>query len=286
MTGSRPESEDDGVSMPGSLESVSLESVSLESVSLESVSHEPAASELTAARVFLGRSGTSYRTATHLRLRADHAAARDALREEIDLDAAPMSDLVTDLGLIEVTTAASTLEEHLARPDRGRRLSAEAAETLRHSCPTGMDVQFLVGDGLSPRAVRRQVPRLLPALIEGARRRRLTMGPPILLRRCRVGVMNDIGALLDPQVVVLLVGERPGLATAESLSAYFAWRPRPGHTDAERNLISNIHDDGVAPAQAVTRILAMVDELTVRRCSGVAVREPQGSGGPVLESGE
>jgi len=106
-------------------------------------------------------------------------------------------------------------------------------------------------------AVAAQVPGLLPLLADEARRRGWSFGRPFLVRHCRVGVLNDVGDLLRPEVAVLLIGERPGLATAESLSAYMAYRPRAGHTDAQRNLISNIHGRGVSLEEAARRVLAL-----------------------------
>ena len=103
--------------------------------------------------------------------------------------------------------------------------------------------------------------------------RGLSVGQPFVVRHCRVGVLNDVGELLDPAVVVLLIGERPGLATAESLSAYLAYRPRPGHTDAQRNLISNIHARGVSHAEAARRILALAEQMRQVQASGVTVKE-------------
>jgi ethanolamine ammonia-lyase small subunit len=143
----------------------------------------------------------------------------------------------------------------------------------------------VIGDGLSAAAVAAQVPRLLPLLEAGARQRGWNFGRPFAVRYCRVGVLNDIGELLDPAVVVLLIGERPGLATAESLSAYMAYRPRPGHTDAQRNLVSNIHDRGVPPAAAAPRILALADTMRRLQTSGVEVKEDlsgAGLSGPPL----
>jgi ethanolamine ammonia-lyase small subunit len=121
--------------------------------------------------------------------------------------------------------------------------------------------------------VAAQVPPLLPLLRDGATQRGWSFGQPFVLRHCRVGVLNDVGELLDPQVAVLLIGERPGLATAESLSAYMAYRPRPGDTDAQRNLISNIHTRGVSRADAARRILALADQMMRARASGVGVKE-------------
>lgn len=221
----------------------------------------------TPARVLTGRAGPSYRTATHLQLRLDHAAARDAVQAELD------PTLLSALGLIEVRTRATSKAEYLLRPDLGRRLSDEATATLRESCPAGADLQIAVGDGLSATAVAAQVPGLLPKLIAEAERAVWTVGRTFAVRYCRVGVLNDIGAALDPAVVVLLIGERPGLATAESLSAYLAFRPRPGHTDALRNLISNIHARGVSHDEAAARIVALARAMRQAGTSGVAVKE-------------
>jgi len=234
-------------------------------------SASPWVRELTPARVFLGRAGTSYPTATLLALRADHAAARDAV-------SAPLKLTGADLGLAAPPiTAHSRAESHaqyLRRPDLGRRLTEESRETIAKDCLHGADVQIVIGDGLSATAVHTQVPRLLPHLIAGCEHHGWRTGPPILVHRCRVGVVNEIGDVLAPGVVLLLIGERPGLATAESLSAYFGYRPASGHTDADRNLISNIHDDGVSTAAAVERILAFISTLLSAQRSGVEIKEP------------
>jgi ethanolamine ammonia-lyase small subunit len=226
----------------------------------------------TPARVLVGRSGPAYRTATQLELRRDHAAAVDAVQAELDLrrDFGP---LVEEYGLFLVESRAGSKAEHLLRPDLGRRLTDDAARMVRERCPAGKDLQIIIGDGLSATAAAVQVPRLLAMLRAGAEELGWTVGRPFVVRYCRVGVLNDVGALLDPAVVVLLIGERPGLATAESLSAYLAYRPRPGHTDAQRNLISNIHARGVGPEPAARRILALARQMVLARASGVGVKE-------------
>ena len=230
--------------------------------------------EVTPARVLLGRAGLGYRTATQLRLRADHAAARDALSVRIELDDPALAALSQRFDILEVATRADSLATHLARPDLGRLLSDESIEQIRSSCAFDMDLQILVGDGLSPQAVIAQVPLLLPELIAGAETRDLSIGRVLFVRHCRVGILNAIGDVLAPRAVVLLVGERPGLATAESLSAYLAWQPRSGHTDADRNLISNIHVDGVGISDAATRILDFIGEFRLRDQSGFTIKEP------------
>jgi ethanolamine ammonia-lyase small subunit len=231
-----------------------------------------AARERTPARVLMGRAGASYRTATQLDLRCDHAAAVDAVRAELDLHRDLGAEFVARWGLVEVQSQAREKAEYLARPDLGRRFAPEAAAGLR-DCPPGADLQVAIGDGLSAAAVAAQVPQLLPLLIEGAASRGWTCGRPFFIRYCRVGILNEIGELLNPAVAVLLIGERPGLATADSLSAYLAYRPRPGHTDAQRNLISNIHTRGTTPAEAAARVLRRASELMRLGRSGVSVKE-------------
>ena len=227
----------------------------------------------TPARLLVGRVGAAYRTATQLELREDHAAAVDAVRAELDLARDLGSPFVEDNGLFEVATEAADKSQFLQRPELGRKLSAAAREAIAQNCPPGADLQVAIGDGLSSAAVAAQVPRLLPLLEAGAKRRGWTFGRPFAIRHCRVGVLNDIGLALGPRVVVLLIGERPGLLTAESLSAYMAFRPRAGHTDADRNLVSNIHARGVDPQTAAERILALAEQMCAQGTSGVAIKE-------------
>jgi ethanolamine ammonia-lyase small subunit len=223
----------------------------------------------TPARILVGRAGPTYRTETQLELRHDHAAALDAVHAELDLP----RDFLQRWKLFEVQTQAGSKTEYLMRPDLGRRLTKAARAAVVEQCPAGVDLQVVVGDGLSAAAVVAQVPRLLPLLEQEAAQRGWRLGRPFAVRYCRVGVLNDVGELLDPAVVVLLIGERPGLATAESLSAYLAYRPRPGHTDAQRNLISNIHARGVPLEAAARRVAALAEKMRQAQTGGVAVKE-------------
>lgn len=150
-------------------------------------------------------------------------------------------ELVERHGLFEVRSMAATKAEHLRLPHRGRRIHPEDRERLLAECEREADLLIVLGDGLSATAVARQAPVLFERLAKDAAERNWKLARPFLVRNCRVGILNEIGDLLAPAVLVLLIGERPGLATAESLSAYLAYRPRTGHTDADRNLISNIH---------------------------------------------
>lgn len=227
----------------------------------------------TPARLLEGRSGASYRTNTQLTLREAHAAARDSVRQELNLLADLGEDFVRKWNLFEVCSRAVSKDQYLLRPDFGRHLNDSSRTEISRRCTTGCDLQLVIGDGLSVTAVAMQVPRLLPLLCEGARTRDWTVGSTFVIRYCRVAILNDIGELLKPRVAVLLIGERPGLATAESLSAYMAYQPKASHSDANRNLISNIHTRGVSPEYAAQRILNLAALMIKTQNSGCQLRE-------------
>ncbi|MFO0961220.1 MAG: ethanolamine ammonia-lyase subunit EutC [Isosphaeraceae bacterium] len=240
---------------------------------------EAIARERTPARIFQGRAGASYSTSTSLQLREDHAFAVDAVRAELDLSRDLGPDFLARWDPFEVSTRARDRAEYLVRPDLGRMLADPSS--LSRACPQGPTIQVAIGDGLSVEAVSRQVPGLMPRLADGCRARGWSFGRPLAIRNARVGVLNDIGEALGAEVVVLLIGERPGLATAESLSAYLAYRPRSGHTDADRNLVSNIHARGVSHDEAARRILALSATMMLRGAGGVAIKEDQATIGSI-----
>jgi ethanolamine ammonia-lyase small subunit len=229
----------------------------------------------TPARLFAGRSGAAYRTHTQMELRRAHAAARDAVRDELNLERDLGSAFVDRWKLFEVSTQASSKDEYLLRPDLGRRFSADARAELvgLKSVPRCVDLQIAIGDGLSVTAVSKQAPSLLDILVEGSRERGWKIGQPFVIRHCRVGILNEIGELLGPRVAVLLIGERPGLATSDSLSAYLAYQPDKNHTDANRNLISNIHTEGVQARDAARRIINLAATMMSTCSSGYQLRE-------------
>src|SRR5271157_6009738 len=227
----------------------------------------------TPARLLAGRAGAAYRTETQLELREAHAAARDSVRAELDLETTFGTAFIREWGLFDAYTEAADKDEYLLRPDLGRRFSAASRTEILQRCSSGNDLQFVVADGLSVAAVSAQVPPLLPLLHEESRARGWSVGQPFVIHHCRVGILNEIGELLNPTVAVLLIGERPGLATAESLSAYMAYCPRQQHSDANRNLISNIHSRGVSLSHAVVRILNLAARMMSARVSGSTLRE-------------
>lgn len=227
----------------------------------------------TPARLLVGRSGASYGTTTQIELREAHAAARDAVRAELNLSVDLGEEFAKKWKLFELCTRAGTKEEFLVRPDRGRHLNEQSRTNLLEYCSRHTRLQIAIGDGLSVAALSAQVPPLLPLLHEGAGARGWSLGPIPVIRHCRVGILNEIGEVLVPEVALLLIGERPGLATAESLSAYMAYRPQKHHTDADRNLVSNIHARGVRPQHAAQRILNLAEQMMSLGFSGSRLKE-------------
>jgi ethanolamine ammonia-lyase small subunit len=229
----------------------------------------PALAAATPARVFLGRVGTTLRTRDLLALRVDHAAARDAVHARLDDESVALEPLVAGHGMFTVTTQARTPHAYLRRPDLGRLFSEEGTARIRAEGTRETTVQLIVADGLSARAVGSYAPPFVDTFTRLGESRGWTLGRPIAVRHARVGLMNEVGELLRPQVVVLLIGERPGLDVQASMSVYFGYRPTPSCTDADRSLISNIHDDGIPAAQAAGDAISLVDQILTTGGSGV-----------------
>lgn len=227
----------------------------------------------TPARLLVGRAGAAYRTATQMELREAHAAARDAVRAELNPQNDFGSAFVQRWDLFEVRTRAALKDQYLLRPDLGRHFDDESRAAIQGRCSCGCDIQIAIGDGLSVSAVAAQTPSLLPLLYEGAEQRHWTTGRTFVIHHCRVAILNEVGELLNPRVAVLLIGERPGLATADSLSAYMAYQPRESHTDANRNVISNIHARGLTPHEAANRILNFAARMINTGTGGYLLKE-------------
>jgi ethanolamine ammonia-lyase small subunit len=226
----------------------------------------------TPARIFVER-GASYSTGMQLELRNARASAVDAVWNEFELQRDFPSDFVSRWALFEVSTRAESKSQFLLRPDLGRKLSASGEELVLKRCIKAPDIQIVIGDGLSGAALAEQVPALLPLLVERAHANGWSVGATFVVRHCRVGVMNDVGDLLSPRVIILLIGERPGLATSTSLSAYMAYHPRSGQTDADRNLISNIQPHGVTSESAADRIVGLASQMMAIERSGTTLKE-------------
>lgn len=226
----------------------------------------------TPARIFVNR-GAAYTTQMELELRAAHASAVDAVWTEFALEENLPRDFIAQWKLFQVSSQIESKAQFLLRPDLGRKLSDSAKSLLAQRCRKAPDLQIVIGDGLSVAALSAQVPALFPLIHQRAVARGWSVGNSFAVRYCRVGIMNDIGDLLSPQVLVLLIGERPGLATAESLSAYMAYCPRSGCTDAHRNLISNVHPRGLRVEDAADRIVNLASRMLALKLSGATLKE-------------
>lgn len=228
--------------------------------------------ETTTARIGVGRAGPRPRTRDLLVFQADLAITKDALERKV-----PQA-LLDEFGLFTVATrVAGGRSEYLLRPDLGRRLSDDAMATIKERCAKQPDVQVCVGDGLSARAVEANLARIFPVLRSGCASLGYSLGSPFFIENCRVGVMNDLGDLIDPKVLILLIGERPGLGRAESMSAYMAYRPKSGHSDADRNVICNIFDGGgVNPLEAGAYALRLAQDMMGKSASGVKLKLMEG----------
>ena len=210
----------------------------------------------------------SYTTQSLLLFQADHAVTQDALYRNVD------QRLLDDLGLFTVQTQITGgKQEYLLRPDLGRLLTEDAKRTLAERCVKGANVQVVIGDGLSAAAVEANVRQMFPVLKQGVQAAGLTFGTPFFIQYCRVGVLNDIGEVLKPDVVVLLIGERPGLGRAESMSAYMAFRPKTGDTDADRDVVCNIFENGgTNPLEAGAFVVQIAQKMLKHQASGVKLK--------------
>ena len=222
----------------------------------------------TTARIGVGRAGPHYNTYSLLLFQADHAVTQDALYKDVD------QKLLDDLGLFTVQTQITGgKQEYLLRPDLGRQLNDEAKKTIQEKCIKSPNLQLVVGDGLSAAAVEANVREMFPVIMQGAKSAGLSVGTPFFIQYCRVGVLNDIGELLKPDVVILLVGERPGLGRAESLSAYMAYRPKAGDTDADRDVICNIFQNGgTNPLEGAAFAVQLAQKMMKHQASGVKLK--------------
>ena len=193
----------------------------------------------TSARIGVGRAGPRYKTASLLLFQGDHAVTQDALYRDVD------QKLLDEFNLFTVQTKVTGgKQEYLLRPDLGRLLNDDAKRILNEKCQKNVNVQLVVGDGLSAAAIEANLRQMFPVIRQGAQAAGLTLGTPFFIKYARVGVMNDIGDLLKPDVVILLIGERPGLGRAESMSAYMGYKPKSGDSDADRDVVCNIFENG------------------------------------------
>ena len=220
----------------------------------------------TTARIGVGKAGPRERTRTWLTLRADHALARDSVFSDVD------EALIARLKLVSVQSMCKDRNEHITRPDLGRKLDQEAQQKIRSACKEGVDVQLIASDGLSSKAIEANLENILPVIEDGLNMRNIGTGPAVFVRFGRVAVEDAVSELLHPKVVCILIGERPGLGTAESMSAYICYQAFVGQPEARRTVVSNIYSGGTSAVEAGAYIAELIEKILKEKASGVDLK--------------
>ena len=223
--------------------------------------------EKTPARLGSGRAGPRYRTLTMLRFRADHAAAQDAVFSQVP------EDFASKNGMVEVVTRCRDKDEYLTRPDHGRCFDEENQKKIRAAVSGTPRVQIVIGDGLSSAAIVANAMDCLEAIRDGLKLKGIDAGTPLFVRYCRVGAGDAIGDVVGCEVVCMLVGERPGLVTDKSMSAYITYRPRTGVLESARTVVSNIHAQGTPAVEAGAHIAGLIATILEKKVSGVELQK-------------
>lgn len=226
--------------------------------------------EKTPARLGSGKAGARYKTLTMLRFRADHAAAQDAVWSELD------ADFAKENNLLPTKTRCESKEEYLTRPDLGRCFDEHNAKAIKGVIDTPPRVQIVVGDGLSGSAVAANAMDCVAAMRDGLKVRGIDTGKVIFVKYCRVGAGDAIGDLTGCELVCVLVGERPGLVTDKSMSAYITYRPHTGVSESSRTVISNIHAQGTPAVEAGAYAAELIEKILQKKVSGVGLHLEEG----------
>ena len=219
----------------------------------------------TPARLGSGRAGARYKTLTMLRFRADHAAAQDAVFSQVS------ENFAKENGLVAVQTRCKDKDEYLTRPDLGRCFDEENAKIIKNAVSGAPKVQIVIGDGLSSAACQANAMDCLAAMKDGLKARGIELGKSIFVRYCRVGAGDAVGDITGCELVCVLVGERPGLVTDKSLSAYITYKPHTGVAEAARTVISNIHAQGTPAVEAGAHIAELIEKILKKKVSGVGL---------------
>lgn len=217
-------------------------------------------------RLGIGKAGARYKTLPVLEFRAAHAAAQDAVFKDVE------PEVIEGLGLFSVQTQCDCKDTYLTRPDLGRILSDEAVAEIKSKCKMNPTVQIYVSDGLSSASIAANVKDVLPAILQGLKSYGIDAGTPFFVKYGRVGVMDQISEITGADVTCVLIGERPGLITAESMSAYLAYKATVGMPEARRTVVSNIHKDGTIPAEAGAHIADVIKKILDAKASGTDLK--------------
>jgi len=222
--------------------------------------------EKTPARLGFGKAGARYKTLTMLRFRADHAAAQDAVFSQVPEDFAEKNDLIA------LQTCCKDKDEYLTRPDLGRRFDEENQKKLRAAISGTPRVQIVVGDGLSSAAIVSNAVDCMAAIRDGLKLKGIETGKGVFVKYCRVGAGDAVGDVTGCEVVCVLVGERPGLVTDKSMSAYITYKPHTGVSESARTVVSNIHAQGTPAVEAGAFVAELIGKILERKVSGVELQ--------------
>ncbi len=219
----------------------------------------------TAARLGIWHTGPRNTTETLLRFRADHAVAQDAVFSYVD------EDFLKEMNIPVVQTMVSSKDEFITRPDLGRKFDEENTKLIKQICKAKPTVEIFVADGLSSTAIEANLKDILPAITAGLKGYGIDYGTPFFVKYGRVGCMDEVSQILDAELTVVLIGERPGLATGESMSCYMTYKGYPGIPEAKRNVVSNIHKDGTPAAEAGAHIASVIKIILEKKMTGVGL---------------
>lgn len=220
----------------------------------------------TPARIGVGRAGARYKTETMLRFRADHAAAQDSVFSLVP------EEFYKKNNLVFVQTRCKDKDEYLTRPDLGRRFDEKNQQIIRQ-VGQGQRVLLVIGDGLSSAAVEANAIDCAAAIRQGLSASGIALGETLFIQYCRVGASDHIGDLTGCELVCMLVGERPGLVTSESMSAYITYKPHIGISESKRTVISNIHRQGTPALEAGAHIASLIPAMLAQKASGIDLRQ-------------
>ena len=220
----------------------------------------------TPARLGAGKAGARYKTLSNLRMRADHAAAQDTVFNYVD------EEFVKKNNFVPIHTLCKDKDEYLTRPDLGRRFDSSQQEIIKKTCGENPKVLIVVGDGLSSAAVEANVEDMIPAIKQGLSNYGITVPDILFVKHSRVGAMDAIGEVTNAEVICILIGERPGLVTAESMSAYITYKPKIGIPESKRTVISNIHSGGTTAVEAGAHTAELIKKMLDKKASGVDLK--------------
>jgi ethanolamine ammonia-lyase small subunit len=224
-------------------------------------------SKATPARIGIGHRGARCKTKAMLTFAADQAAASDAVFTEVS------PKVIASLGIFEIKTKCNNKNEMIKRPDWGRIIEEDQCRILLSRCTKNPQVQIYFGDGLCSPSIAANIPDLFPVIQKELEYQGITVGTPFFVRYCRVNTARIIGPLLGADVVCVLIGERPGLITAESMSAYIAYRPHPDMQESEYTVVSNISRRGTPPVEAAAHIAELIQEILQKKKSGISLQD-------------